>query len=110
MLKARMNTAVSIRNEGTTDGIDRYGNATASGSVVTEETGWLEQQSASEDLVDRDTRTSTWLLLLSAETVATALSTIEVGGQTFTVVGAPKLVNTPRGSHHIEAVLKLQEG
>jgi hypothetical protein len=74
--------------------------------------GYLEQSSSVEFLVNRDTTVTTWKAFLPATTVVTALSYINFGGQKFQVDGAPWHAYSPRSRSvdHIECKLVVVDG
>lgn len=65
-----------------------------------------------EDLVNRETYTSDWILVVPPGTVIDANDTVEFGDDTFQVIGPPNRVWNPRtnSEHHIEARLQAIEG
>ena len=74
--------------------------------------GYLEQTSTVEFLVNRDTTVTTWKAYLPAGTAITPLSYINLGGQKFQVDGAPWQVFNPRtkATDHIECKLTVISG
>lgn len=85
--------------------VDDWGSATS-----TDSKGLLQQTSAIEVTLGRDTVISDWLLFLPADAAVDAVARVVVDGSTFEVVGRPDLVRTPRGVHHVEVRLRLVEG
>ena len=93
-----------------TDGIDpvadRYGNEVPDTDLTGVTTpGRIEQNSADEDIIDRDTRVTTFTLFLPKEIIISALSRVSWDGRDFRVTGEPEVVYGAADPHHIEAVL-----
>lgn len=92
---------------------DEYGNPVldyTNPSTVTLR-GRLEQTSASEEIVDRDTRISDWRIFLHPTADVAALDRIQdADGRLFDVVGTPQPQRAPRGLHHLQVQLRLVEG
>jgi head-tail adaptor len=78
--------------------------------TLTDTTGWLAQNTATEDLNHRDGEISTWVLYLPADTTIAATDRVVLDGQTFEVTGPPNPAWTPRGVHHLEVTVKLMVG
>ena len=74
--------------------------------------GYLEQTSTVEFLVNRDTTVTTWKAYLPAGTVITPQSYINLNAQVFQVDGAPWQVWNPRTKavDHIECKLTVVTG
>lgn len=93
---------------------DRYGNLMPDWGDVTETDVrvWLGRQSASEEHGTRvGAGIESWLLM--AEDVTIGLATgdrVVVDAQTFEVDGPVHVAWTPRGPHHLEAVLRAVTG
>lgn len=92
---------------------DRYGNTVV---AFIEPTGgwpqidaWIQQQSSTEQRDGRDTIVSTWMLFTN-EIGVTARARIVWDSHVFDVDGVPHIVSTRRGTHHVEARLRLVEG
>lgn len=75
-------------------------------------TGYLEQSSTTETLVDRDTVVTSWKAYLPAGTAINYLDFITFEGQKFQVNGAPWKVFNPRtrAVSHIELELVVVNG
>lgn len=67
----------------------------------------LEQTAEDEQVVDRDTLRTDWLLILPPEAQISGRDRVVADGVTFEVVGPPAVQRTPRGPHHIEARLTV---
>jgi hypothetical protein len=96
---------------------DRYGNEVRdwnAATVTADVPAWIEpaaQATAStEDTNDRDRLTAQWLLIVAAGTDLTGLDRVVYNGATFEVDGPPRTARNLRGSHHIEARLKVVTG
>lgn len=87
-------------------GVDEYGNPTEGPEIRASYPARLEQTDSAELLADRDTVTTRWRLFLPAEAVIDAWARVEVDGELFDVIGRPTLERTPRGPHHVEALLR----
>jgi head-tail adaptor len=71
---------------------------------------WIERQGSTEsDNAERNVRVTT-ALMITNETGIGARDRIVWDGQTWTVEGKPRVVPTPTGAHHLEAVIELAEG
>lgn len=91
---------------------DRYHNPVQVPDEGTEYDAWLEQTTAQELTIGRETVVSDWLVLLppAAEGIDGTDQVLDADGRTFQVVGAPALIRTRRGLDHVEARLRLVEG
>lgn len=94
-----------------------YGNATRldwSNPTQTQTVGWLGPYSGeSENDADRDQQIADATLYLPKGTAITALSRVQIDGDTTTtyqVIGPPSPPFTPRGAHHLELDLKVVKG
>lgn len=106
-----LSMTVTVKNaEGSTS--DRYSNPVKTPeSTGTDYPAWIEQNSSSENLNDRDTTIGQWLLVLPKDAVIFADSIVEYLGQTFRVSGEPAEKRTPfEGLHHIECQLQEIQG
>jgi len=105
-----VSVTTKVQNAGTTD---VYGNPSYD-ETVTEYLGWVEQTASVENEVNRETRLSTWLVLLPPEAVVdgTSLLSWDENGTTLTgrVLGRPKLPVTSRGVHHVEVTVETLDG
>ena len=94
-------------------GLDTYGGEImgAVGAPVAV-SGYLEQTSTVEFLVNRDTTVTTWKAYLPAGTTITPQSYINFNAQKFQVDGEPWLVYNPRTKavDHIECKLTVVTG
>jgi hypothetical protein len=74
--------------------------------------GYLEQTTAVEITLDRDTVISDWLLVVPVGTAINTLDQVDVDGITYEVVGAPWPADNPRLRvvDHIEARLRHVSG
>lgn len=79
-------------------------------AVVYTTSGWLAQQSSLEDRDGRNATASTLALTLPADTPITARDRVRIDGILYEIVAEPLAAWTPRGEHHIEALLQLVRG
>jgi len=93
-------------------GTDRYNNDVVGTISDYETSAYLEQTAAQEVLVDRETYTSDWLLVLPTGSPLDAWDRFVYGDLTFEVVGPPHRVWNPRtaSEHHVEARLQQVTG
>lgn len=106
----RFDFEVTIRRE-TGSATDRYGNLVTSGAATeTLTSAWLEQSTTAEDLEDRDTRVSSYLLVLPPEADLLATDTVIYNAESYRVAGKPRKVYNSRGLHHVEVTIELLEG
>lgn len=84
---------------------DRYGDEIPGVDAGTSESARIQQNESSEDIIDRDTRITTFTAFLTTATVMTALSRVEWDGRTFRVSGEPAIRDNAIGPHHVEATL-----
>ena len=90
--------------------VDRYGNP------VTEETetagvrAYVQPSSASEDIINRDTRVTDYNVFLLSSASVDGLSKIIWEGLTLAVDGEPARFDTPSGPHHIEVKAQRIDG
>ena len=94
-----------------------YGTATRldwTNPTTRQTVGWLGPYSGeTENDADRDQQMADATVYLPAGDPITALSRVQVDGDTSTtyqVIGPPSPPYTPRGPHHIEADLKVVKG
>jgi hypothetical protein len=85
---------------------DRYGNPTLTATTVTGVRARVQQAQAEENLTNRDTRVTSFLMFVPAATVISGLSTIVWDGRSFRVQGEPWVVDGRNAPHHIEARLE----
>lgn len=85
---------------------DRYGNPQLTAPTVTGVRARVQQTAADENLVNRDTRVTSFLMFVPAATVITGLSTVAWNGRAFRVQGEPWVVDGRNAPHHIEARLE----
>ena len=85
---------------------DRYGNPTLTATTVTGVRARVQQTAADENLVNRDTRVTSFLMFVPAATVITGLSTIAWDGRSFRIQGEPWVVDGRNAPHHIEVRLE----
>jgi hypothetical protein len=69
--------------------------------------GLVQQLTTSEDRTGPDIDTTTHRLFLPPTAVIDGGDRVEESGRLFEIVGAPDVLRTPRGVHHIEALLRL---
>lgn len=108
---ALLNQPITVERRGVT-GTDAY-RSEVLGTVTTYTTvGYLEQTAAVEVIVDRETYTSEWLLVLPSGSFIDANDRVVYGGVTYEVIGPPHRVWNPRiaSEHHVEARLKATSG
>lgn len=91
---------------------DAYGDTQPNWATATEiiTSGWLAQQTSIEDRDGRNATSSTLVLFLPAETAITARSRVRIDGTVYELISEPLAAWTPRGEHHIEALLGLVTG
>lgn len=98
-----LNQPLTIQRRGVTS-TDDYGNdvATTTSSVVT--VGYVEQTTATEITVDRETYVTDWRVVLPASVTVDGSDRIIHGAKTLEVVGSPHAVWNPRTrvTHHYE--------
>lgn len=87
---------------------DRRGDLRRDWTAAVETPGlrvWVQQRSAAE-LIDatRDEDRSSWLMFSGVNDWQTA-DRVVWQGRTYEVDGEPNVLETPRGFHHVEAVL-----
>jgi hypothetical protein len=88
-------------------GIDQYGNPTTTFGPPVPYPCRLEQLTEQEILLDRNLQIGDLRLFLPPGAVITGRDRGEDDeGRIYEVIGPPKLHRTPRGPHHIEAVLR----
>jgi hypothetical protein len=106
-LASRMQRVVSVTTFADAGTTNLYGDAVLT-STVTEYRGWVSQVGSSEDSIQRETATATYLVLLPAEAVIDNTSVVELDddGRTYRVVGIPNEVHNSRGLHHIEVTIE----
>lgn len=88
---------------------DEYGNTVPGWGAGTEIRVWIEEAATGEQRDGRDTITSRWLMLTN-ELGITARARITYQDRTFEIDGAPSILQTTSGPHHLEATLLLVEG
>jgi hypothetical protein len=105
-------TVVVFNPDISSEGADltRYGDEELSYDAGTSWPGLVQQEGATENIIDRDTRTTSFVLFLPKEAVITALSYVEWSGLRFRVRGEPDHVDDRYGLHHIEASLEVVAG
>jgi hypothetical protein len=91
------------RNQAT--GVDKYGNATLSATVLGPFACRLEETGSTEKLDNRDAVMTTATLFLMAEADIQADDTVTVDGVTYRVEGDPVRRSGLNSLHHIEARL-----
>jgi hypothetical protein len=69
---------------------DSIGGATIDAATSTTVLGYLQPQSSSEDLIDRNTQVGEWLLVLPAGTDVIGWDRVTSGGRTFDILGPPR--------------------
>ncbi|MGI5245421.1 hypothetical protein [Dactylosporangium sp. CA-139066] len=84
---------------------DPYGGMRSSWTTATRTTvrGWLQESVAPE--APDDSRTddaSGWTLILPGNPPIDERCRVEANGETFRIVFRPRVVNSPRGVHHVE--------
>jgi hypothetical protein len=107
---------VTIRHAPVTT--DRYGNTARdwSRASTVSTPAWVERQAgrqgsgSGESLAGRDELYSTFRLVLPVGVLIEGRDRVDYDGRTFEVQGPPDTVLTPRGAHHIEAILLWREG
>lgn len=97
-----------IMHQATATTLDGYNNVhTTPDGDPRELLGYLEWQSSTEQLNNRDTVSTNWKAFFPANVVLSAYDYLTSGGQTFQVTGNPHLVYNPRtrSFSHIEVFL-----
>lgn len=92
-----------------TNGTDPYGNPApgwADPTAVTPTPARLNQASADELVTDRDTQITTWKLHLPAGTPIGGRDRVLTDEGLMDVHGEPARRRTPRGEHHVIAILR----
>jgi len=91
---------------------DRYGNAGTDWDTATrtDTPAWIEPTGASENDDQRSGQRAVWRLIVPVGVDITGRDRIEYQGETFEIDGPPLTLRTPRGPHHVEAVLRWVEG
>lgn len=91
---------------------DGYGDPQPNWMTATESTtsGWLAQQSSTENVDGRNTTSSTLVLVLPAGTAVTARDRVRIDATVYELVSEPLSAWTPRGEHHIEVFVELVPG
>lgn len=110
-----IHTVTLFSPDDTSEGDDytRYGDQETNYPLVgTESPGLVQQNSSTEDIIDRDTRITSYTLFLPVTAPVSALSywTWEDEDRRFTVQGRPEVVNDGTGPHHIEVLGREVEG
>lgn len=88
------------------DDTDRYGNEVQVPDAGTDYPARVEQESGTEDILDRDTRITRFLAFLGPAAVIDGLSVVAWGDRSFRVVGEPEAVYDGIGLHHYEITLE----
>lgn len=104
-LTGLLSETVTVIRPGET--IDEYGDVVPGGETRVDYPGRLEQLSTDELLRDRDTIVADWRVFLPPDADIAATDWVEGRGHVFHVNGLPMEHRTPRGPHHIEALLKV---
>lgn len=99
-----LNQSLTIQRRSSTS-TDEYGNEVHTTTTSTVTVGYVEQATAEEVTVDRETYVTDWRVFLPAGTAVDGSDRIVYGSKTLEVVGAPHEVWNPRTrtTHHIEA-------
>lgn len=92
---------ITITNPVDTTDTDRYGNPVP-GEESFDTVARMQPVTSAEDIVDRDTRITAYLVFLKPGTNVSALSTITWEGRSFRVHGEPRTFTGRRTAHHIE--------
>ena len=106
-IRTLLNQALTIQTMGTPT-TDEYGNAVpgALGAPVAV-LGFLEQQTTTEDLLNRDTTKTIWQAFLPAGTAIGHLDYINFNAQKFQVDGEPWSIWNPRTQQISHIICKL---
>jgi len=94
-------------------GLDTYGGEIMGAvSAPVAVSGYLEQSTSVEFVLNRDTTVTTWKAFLPASVAITPLSLVNFASQVFQVDGAPWFVYNPRTKavDHIECKLIVVSG
>lgn len=95
-----------LTSTGSEDG-DRYGDEELTYDVGTASKARVEQESSTEDIIDRDTRVQAFKVFLPPEATVSALSLLVWQGRDLRVMGEPLVADAAMPYHHIE--LRCQE-
>lgn len=98
-----MNQPLTIERRGTT-GKDDYNNDVIGTTATVSTVGYVDQTTANEITVDRETYMADWRVFLAAGTPVDGSDRIIHGSQTLEVIGPPHEVWNPRTQriHHVE--------
>lgn len=94
--------SVTVITPGATGSTDRYGNLVPTETSVTEQVR-IQPVASEEDLINRDTRTTRFLVFAKSTTTITGLSRLTWGTRTLRVVGEPRPFYARAALHHYEA-------
>ncbi len=99
-----LNQSLTIQRRSSTT-TDEYGNEVPTTTSTVAALGYVEQVTAEEVTVDRETYVTDWRVFLPAGTAVDGSDRIVHGSKTLEVVGAPHEVWNPRTKtiHHTEA-------
>ena len=108
-MNAMLRESVIVYNR--TDGAaDVFGNAADTFDVGTASPAWVQQQTVSEEITDRDVRISFFKVVLPADAPIYFDSEIEWNDLRMRVDGKPQEFYNHHGIHHIEVLAQLVEG
>jgi hypothetical protein len=89
---------------------DRYGNLIVEEVTGVTEPARVQEISADEEIVNRDTTVTAYRIFLLASSVVTELSRVVWEGRSYRVKGVPWVVDGRLGPHHVEAILQEVRG
>lgn len=97
---------------GITEGVseDRYGNPIDEEAAPTIVSASVSPLEATEDDLNRETRTSRYKVLVEPTVTIDGLDRVEWRGNSYEVVGEPLVFSTRSGPHHYELTIRNIEG
>ena len=115
-LRSRLRTTISVTTyvEDDTLSGDRYGSPYQT-PTITDYLGAAHEVQSEETLDNRETESSTWVVILPPEAVVSGtslLSWTDASGNVYTatVIGKPTIGENTRGPHHVEVHARTFEG
>lgn len=107
-LAALLNQPVIVQRRSATS-TDEYGNEVDALTTSAAIGGYAEQTAAQELVVDRETYTTDWLVILPPGTAIDGSDRVVVGGHTLEVVGQPHVAWNPRASQYQQVECRCRE-
>lgn len=90
--------------------LDTFGDPEDTFDVGTVVQAFVQPTNSSEDIIDRDTRLTTYRLVMPADAPIYADSEFEWENIRMRISGKPLPMNNHHGVHHVEVVAELIEG